>query len=167
MSVLGSTSTAKVFDLHDLWQHCLVKVILESCLTKVSFEHFVFFILCVCVCVCLWGGRKKGRNLVVRGLCPRFLVHGGPNKYRFFCVTVPLYRIMYQISLPCIVGTSSRCSSIYRRVSTCIYTTWDHGLALAGRQGSSLSLKHGLCFGLFKLPTHSSTQDRARPLHLW
>ena len=24
-----------------------------------------------------------------------------------------------------------------------------------------------VCFGLFKLPTHSSTQDRARPLHLW
>ena len=22
-----------------------------------------------------------------------------------------------------------------------------------------------VCFGLFKLPTHSSTQDRARPLH--
>ena len=26
-----------------------------------------------------------------------------------------------------------------------MYTTWDHGLALTGRQGSSLSLKHGLC----------------------
>ena len=35
-----------------------------------------------------------------------------------------------------------------------------------GHQESSLSLKHGLCFGLFKLSTHSTTKDKARPLHL-
>ena len=35
--------------------------------------------------MCLWGGRTKGGTLVVRGLCPRFVVHGGPNEYRFVC----------------------------------------------------------------------------------
>ena len=53
------------------------------------------------MCVFVGGGRKKGRDLVVS---PRFVVYGGPNKYRFF-VTVSLYRIMYQISLPCIMVT--------------------------------------------------------------
>ena len=55
--------------------------------------------MCVCVCVFV-GGKEKGGNLVVRGLCPRFVVYGGPNKYRFFCDG---HRIMYQISLPCIM----------------------------------------------------------------
>ena len=39
----------------------------------------------VCVCVCVCGGEEnKGRTLMVRGLYLRFLVHGGPNVYRFF-----------------------------------------------------------------------------------
>ena len=38
---------------------------------------------------------------------------------------------------------------------------------LIGLQGSSLSLKHRtVCFGLFNLPTHGSTKNKVRPLHL-
>ena len=40
-----------------------------------------------------------------------------------------------------------------------IYTTWDHGLALSGRQGSSLSLKHGLCVSA---SLNSYTQSHSR-----
>ena len=45
----------------------------------------VCVLLCVraCVCVFVGGEGKKGGNLVARGLCPRFVVHGGPNEYRF------------------------------------------------------------------------------------
>lgn len=45
MGVLGSASPPKVLHLHDLWQHCLVKVVLQCGLAKVSFEHLIFFIL--------------------------------------------------------------------------------------------------------------------------
>ena len=47
--------------------------------------------------MCVYGGKKKGGNLVMRGLCLRFVMYGGPNEYRF--VTVSLYQIMYQISV--------------------------------------------------------------------
>ena len=53
---------------------------------------------CVCVCVFM-GGRKKGTDLVVRGLCPQFVV----QLSIVFFVTVSLYRIKYQISLSCIM----------------------------------------------------------------
>ena len=59
------------------------------------------------MCVFVGGGRTKGGTLVVRGLCPRFVVHGGPNEYRFFVFfTVSLYWMytyMY-LGLPCISG---------------------------------------------------------------
>ena len=56
-------------------------------------------------------------------------------------------------------------------LQTCKYMYIHH---LGSRPSSSwssgefpVSQAWAVCFGLFKLPTHSSTQDRARPLHLW
>ena len=95
------------------------------------------------------GGRKKGGNLVVRGLCPRFVVHGGPNEYRFcfLCdgLSLPDVHIYVQIGLPCIYGYTDVRMDVVLQMWKYMYTTWDHGPALSGRQGSSLSLKHGLC----------------------
>ena len=81
---------------------------------------------------------------MVRGLYPRFLVRGGPNVNRFlpdvhvhisFVETAKftwLHRYMSKIN-------------VVLQMCRYMYTTWDHGLALSGHQGSSLSLKHGLC----------------------
>ena len=68
-----------------------------------------------------------------------------------FCVTVSLYRMytyMYyyiQIGLPCIYGYTDVQMDVVLQMCQYMYTTWDHSPALSGHQGSSLSLKHGLC----------------------
>ena len=66
-------------------------------------------------------------------------------------MTVSLYRMytyMYyyiQIGLPCIYGYTDVQMDVVLQMCQYMYTTWDHGPALSGHQGSSLSLKHGLC----------------------
>ena len=57
---------------------------------------------------------------------------------------------------------------LYIHCGTSNYIKESHSLTHYGHQESSLSLKHGLCVSASsKLPTHSTTKDKVRPLHLF
>ena len=128
--------------------------------------------VCVRVCMCVYvfvGGRE---NLVVRGLCPQFVVHGVqmcigstcdspslPDVYTCTCI------FLLYIHTATFTWLHRYTSKINVSVHVHYLGPWSSSIWSSGK--FPVSQAWAVCFGLFKLPTHSSTQDRARPLHLW
>ena len=118
--------------------------------------------VCVCVCLCVWYGGKNCVGFVCM-LIAEWLVSTSPRQYSLRntspsqrCKPANSCLSMWKLSrhgIICgyvyvgILFFMLVCSYSINRcdVATCIYTTWDHSLVISGHQGSSLSLKHGLC----------------------